>query len=79
MDIIERIDKELKESTGEYCHFFKAKDKKWYYILGTTNYGPFDDIDSAEDHLSNYHANPGGWSVDRSGRMPAPKNPFKMN
>jgi len=71
----------IKESTGEYCHFFKAKDRKWYFELGDENrpraYGPFMSEHEAEKYLSDNHANPGGWSSDDSGTQPAPRNPYK--
>jgi hypothetical protein len=80
MNIIDRIDK-LIESTGEYCHFFKAKDKNWYFFLGDENrpraYGPFDSFEEADKYLSDNHANPGGYTVDKSGKHPAPPSPFK--
>ena len=71
----------INESTGEYCHFFKAKDKKWYFELGDENkpraYGPFNSEDEADRYLSNCHANPGGYSIDRPGKRPGPANPIK--
>ena len=50
---------------------------KWYYLLQDGNcptsvwdwreyascYGPFWSEDAAYEHLSRYHANPGGWST----------------
>jgi hypothetical protein len=62
-------------STGCECEFFVFKGQH-YYILEHYNapknsfdwhehadvYGPFSSYKSAEQHLSDTHANPGGWS-----------------
>lgn len=61
-------------STGADCLFVEDKNGKWTYVLqkwpyGETEdydrFGPFDSEDEAEDHLSENHANPGGWMVHR--------------
>lgn len=63
-------------STGRECTFF-MHDNKAYYLLQdgscpvdawdwreyATCYGPFNDIDEAMQHLSDNHANPGGYST----------------
>jgi hypothetical protein len=37
-----------------------------------TWHGPFESMESAERHIKNF-ANPGGWSVDQSGKRNPPK------
>jgi len=63
-------------STGLECRFIEVKPGRWYYLLEdwdspkgafdwreyATAYGPFSTEDEAVDHLSDNHANPGGWS-----------------
>jgi hypothetical protein len=65
-------------STGLSCELIEWKPGEWYYILEHGNapknawdwreyasaYGPFSSEEEAHDHLSNNHANPGGYSVD---------------
>ena len=65
-------------STGLECLFFNA-DGKHYYLLQdggcpvsawdwreyATCYGPFEDQEEARQHLSDFHANPGGYSVEQ--------------
>lgn len=62
-------------STGCECEFFVFNGKH-YYALERYNapknswdwtdyadvYGPFDSLETAIRHLSDNHANPGGWS-----------------
>lgn len=64
-------------STNSECSFIEPKPGEWFYILEhyhapknswdwrehATAYGPFTSNDEAEQHLSENHANPGGWSV----------------
>ena len=76
-----RLEKYITESTQRHCHIYKAKNKKWYMELGdfeyadrhqSTTYGPFNSEDDADKELD-YHSNPGGLSIDRSGKQPVPK------
>lgn len=59
-------------STGADCHFHEVEPGKWDYRLQRWPYGewpeydtfgPFPSFEKAREHLSNNHANPGGWSV----------------
>ena len=70
------------ESMSRYCHFYKTKDGNWYMELASeeygnrhkaTTYGPFPSQESAYEYLNNF-SNPGGFSVDKSGKAPVPKN-----
>ena len=68
-------------STGLNCHFYQMPTGNWYYALQNwdcpvgaldwreyaTFYGPFKSDDEANEHLHNYHANPGGYSIIRLG------------
>lgn len=63
-------------STGCECAFIEVKPGEWFYLLEdfdapkgawdwrehATAYGPFATFDQAEQHLSDNHANPGGFS-----------------
>lgn len=63
-------------STGCECRFYEIKRDSWIYVLENYNapknswdwrdhataYGPFDSFESAEQHLDDNHANPGGFS-----------------
>ena len=59
-------------STGADCLIYEKEPNKWFYNLqrwpyGETpdydTYGPFKSQEEAENHISDNHANPGGWSV----------------
>jgi hypothetical protein len=64
-------------STGYECQIIELEPDEWYYLLQDWNcpvgawdwreyatmFGPFRTYELAEKHLSDYHANPGGWSV----------------
>lgn len=64
-------------STGLECEIVEVTPGEWFYVLQNwdcpvgawdwreyaTAYGPFGSEDEAEQHLSDHHANPGGWSV----------------
>lgn len=59
-------------STGADCKFYEERPGQWFYKLqrwpyGETydydTYGPFTMFCEAQEHLSDNHANPGGWSV----------------
>jgi hypothetical protein len=64
-------------STGLECNFIEIKPNQWYYLLENwgspkggwdwreyaTAYGPFTDEGSADQHLRDHHANPGGSST----------------
>jgi len=72
----------LNESTARHAFIYKAKNKKWYLELGdqeyaerhqSTTYGPFDSEEAADKEISDYHSNPGGMTIDRSGKRPVPK------
>lgn len=61
-------------STGADCQFYEKKPGEWYYALQRWPYGetpdydtfdPFSSEDAADKHLSENHANPGGYSVTR--------------
>lgn len=69
--------KDLMESTGLECEFIEPEPGKWYYVLeddfGSKNawdwreearaFGPFASQEEAHRHLSDNHANPGGYNV----------------
>lgn len=73
-------------STGLNCLFIEIEPGRWYYLLEdsfapknapdwrefATAYGPFATEDEGEEHLNDYHANPGGWSVLRFDPKRAP-------
>jgi len=70
-------------SSGLGCRFRKANDGKWYMSLEQydsrdeyDHYGPFDSFEKAEKFLDDEFPNPGGYSVDESGRRPPPQNPI---
>ena len=79
-------------STGAECEFYKARDGQWYMALSDNppddddereywepeyeHYGPFASFDEAEEYLSRNHANPGGYSEDKSGRRAPPRHPL---
>ena len=59
-------------STGAECYIIEKEPGKWYYKLQLWPYGewdeyltegPFKSEDRAIKHLSDNHANPGGWST----------------
>lgn len=66
------------------CDIWLATDKAFYMLLGDheyaedscdcTAYGPFVSEEKAWGELE-FHSNPGGGSVDRSGTRPPPENP----
>lgn len=71
---------QLCESMQRDCRIWKAKDGKWYMFLADEEhgeepdgqyYGPFSSQQGAEDELDK-HSNPGGFSVDDSGKDKAP-------
>ena len=71
----------IKESMQRHCAIYKAKNKKWYLELAdreygeehdATTYGPFNSEKDVQDELE-YHSNPGGYSMDGSGKAPVPK------
>ena len=74
---------ELCESVARYAFEYKAKNGKWYLELthdeydyerrNATTYGPFDSQDSLNKYLRGNHSNPGGGSVDNSGKKKVPK------
>ena len=65
-------------STGLNCEIREVAPNKWYYILEhynapknswdwyeyATAWGPFPSQDSADQHLTDNHANPGGCYVE---------------
>ena len=65
-------------STGLNCLIIEVEPGAWYYLLEEGNapknawdwrefataYGPFGDVKQAQTHLTEEHANPGGWWVD---------------
>lgn len=64
-------------STNSECLFIEYKPGQWFYILEdyhapknawdwmeyATAYGPFASFDTADTHLQENHANPGGYST----------------
>ena len=73
--------KALRESMSRHCFIYKAKNGKWYMELAPDEYGeqhsadlygPFNSEEAADDYLD-YFSNPGGLSLDKSGKMPVPK------
>lgn len=64
-------------STGFECRFIEEQPDVWFYRLQdwdcpvgafdwrdySTKYGPFATLEIATRHLSNNHANPGGYGV----------------
>lgn len=66
-------------STGCNCEFIEVKPGVWFYILEHYNapknawdwrenadaHGPFSSDDAAIKHLSDNHANPGGYCVNK--------------
>lgn len=79
----------LNESTGLDAGFFLASDNNWYMYIeewndygtggsgGYANYGPFISYEQAEQYLEDNFANPGGYSVDQSGRMKPPTDAIR--
>lgn len=69
-------------STGLNCVFIEPKPGTWYYVLEhgfapknawdwreyASCYGPFSSEDAAIEHLSDNHANPGGWGTVANSR-----------
>lgn len=62
-----------KASTGADCYFYEESKGKWFYKLqqypyGQTpdydTFGPFGTFKQAYDHLSDNHANPGGFNIN---------------
>jgi hypothetical protein len=79
--IVDKLQKLLNESESRYCHIYKAKNNKWYVDLASleggqdydaNTYGPFDDQDQAEKYVLNNFSNPGGLTVDKSGKKSVP-------
>jgi hypothetical protein len=64
-------------STGLECEFIEVKPGSWYYLLEgwdapkmaddwreyANAYGPFQNVEEAQEHLRRNHANPGGYST----------------
>lgn len=64
-------------STGCECEFIEVAPGRWYYVLedlhapknawdwrdNASAWGPFPDLEKADQHLRDHHANPGGHSV----------------
>ena len=70
-------------STGADCRFIQAADGTWTYELQNwpygesysyNTYGPFDLYAKAVQHLSDNHANPGGWSTKEHPAFDCPHN-----
>lgn len=58
-------------STGVDCRLYEKEPGKWFYDLGSygdrnqhNTYGPFWSFRAAKDHLSQNHANPGGYGLN---------------
>lgn len=67
-------------SMQRYCEIFLAVDGQWYMHLGrdehdsyedSDTYGPFTSDVAAHEELD-YHSNPGGYNIDRSGTQEVP-------
>lgn len=73
----------VAESDSRDAALYKAKDGRWYFTVantigkGKTSWGPFNSQKDFEDWFDSDfpESNPGGWSVDKSGKMTPPKNP----
>jgi len=76
----------INESTGLDAGFFLASDDNWYMYIETWDeygeegsgeyeeYGPFMSLERAERYLEDNFANPGGYSVNSSGKTKPPSN-----
>ena len=67
-------------STSRYCHIFKDNKNSWWLELASreyagrddaTTYGPFGSIEGVYREL-NCYSNPGGFSLDESGKQKPP-------
>lgn len=70
----------MTASLQRYCHVYKTRSGRWYLELANrehgerddaSTYGPFNSEDEADRYTENF-SNPGGSSIDRSGREPDP-------
>lgn len=70
-----------QESVSRFCEIWLDNKGQWWLDLANreygdeddaTTYGPFRTEDDADDYIRNF-SNPGGLSVDDSGRRPPPK------
>lgn len=66
-------------STGLNCAIHEIEPNRWFYLLEMWNapkcawdwreyalaFGPFATLEGAEQHLSDNHANPGGYWINR--------------
>jgi hypothetical protein len=73
-------------SMARRCDIWLATDNQFYMLLGNyeyahdekdcTAFGPFASEEKAWEELE-FHSNPGGGNIDRSGKRPPPTNPEK--
>jgi hypothetical protein len=72
----------LNESESRYCHIYKANNNLWYVDLASfeggqnhdaNTYGPSNSQNEIEKFILDNFSNPGGWTVDKSGKKSAPK------
>lgn len=70
------------ESEPRFAEIFKTKSGRWWLTLGdseragperSTTYGPFKTQDEADEFMSDNFTNPGGFSIDKSGKKRDPK------
>ena len=68
-------------SVSRDCNFFLADDEQWYMELAdeeygglddSTTYGPFSTLEVGQEYLDDNFSNPGGWSIDKSGKRKPP-------
>ena len=67
------FEKRALSSTGQYCAMYKASDNYYYMVLEKHTYGPFDDEKETNTFLERHFANPGGYSIDHTGKRKPPK------
>lgn len=56
----------VEKTPGEWFYIlenYNAPKNSWNWIDHAEAYGPFASEDDAAQHLSDNHANPGGWSI----------------
>lgn len=71
-------------SLRRYCEMMKAKDQKWYLLIGddfedagpedSTAHGPFASESKTERYLEDNFSNPGGLEIDDSGTQDVPSD-----
>jgi len=78
----ERVARRFMASLSRYCHFYLATDDQWYMELApeeygeresADTYGPFPSFEDADNYLTDNFSNPGGDTMDKSGREAVPR------